>query len=225
MEEKSQLSLLIPASSSIPPIWAAATPRHPVFVLGLLSKLRLWCASTTLSRERISLEEAGGILPSEEAHKKNKQTFLYRNQRLWIQVEDFQLAEKIWMQFYQEKKRLFKLFFLSFLFFFYKKTSTFNGKALKAFNCLGKESSLTEFWVGIQKVPLKRSSKNCQTSFQDYVCGFPSNPFECSWVTMNIFRILGDVSHLLAMIILLVKIWRSKSCAGKSLIWGLPRAY
>ncbi|EMP27022.1 ER lumen protein retaining receptor 3 [Chelonia mydas] len=33
---------------------------------------------------------------------------------------------------------------------------------------------------------------------------------------MNIFRILGDVSHLLAMIILLVKIWRSKSCAGIS---------
>ncbi|POI32541.1 hypothetical protein CIB84_003707 [Bambusicola thoracicus] len=33
---------------------------------------------------------------------------------------------------------------------------------------------------------------------------------------MNIFRILGDVSHLLAIIILLVKIHRSKSCAGIS---------
>lgn len=32
---------------------------------------------------------------------------------------------------------------------------------------------------------------------------------------MNIFRLAGDVSHLLAIIILLVKIWRSKSCAGK----------
>lgn len=32
---------------------------------------------------------------------------------------------------------------------------------------------------------------------------------------MNIFRILGDVSHLLAIIILLVKIHRSKSCAGE----------
>lgn len=32
---------------------------------------------------------------------------------------------------------------------------------------------------------------------------------------MNVFRILGDVSHLLAMIILIVKIWRSKSCAGR----------
>ncbi|XP_068938251.1 ER lumen protein-retaining receptor 3 isoform X1 [Petaurus breviceps papuanus] len=33
---------------------------------------------------------------------------------------------------------------------------------------------------------------------------------------MNLFRILGDVSHLLAMILLLVKIWRSKSCRGIS---------
>lgn len=33
--------------------------------------------------------------------------------------------------------------------------------------------------------------------------------------TMNVFRILGDLSHLLAMILLLVKIWRSKSCAGE----------
>lgn len=33
--------------------------------------------------------------------------------------------------------------------------------------------------------------------------------------TMNVFRILGDLSHLLAMILLLGKIWRSKSCAGE----------
>ncbi|XP_010772700.1 ER lumen protein-retaining receptor 3-like [Notothenia coriiceps] len=33
---------------------------------------------------------------------------------------------------------------------------------------------------------------------------------------MNIFRLAGDVSHLLAIIILLLKIWRSKSCAGIS---------
>ncbi|XP_070803322.1 ER lumen protein-retaining receptor 3 [Pituophis catenifer annectens] len=33
---------------------------------------------------------------------------------------------------------------------------------------------------------------------------------------MNVFRILGDISHLLAMIILIVKIWRSKSCSGIS---------
>ncbi|KAK1341609.1 hypothetical protein QTO34_018024 [Cnephaeus nilssonii] len=31
---------------------------------------------------------------------------------------------------------------------------------------------------------------------------------------MNVFRILGDLSHLLAMMLLLGKIWRSKSCAG-----------
>uniref|UniRef100_V9L9T1 KDEL receptor 3 n=1 Tax=Callorhinchus milii TaxID=7868 RepID=V9L9T1_CALMI len=33
---------------------------------------------------------------------------------------------------------------------------------------------------------------------------------------MNIFRLSGDLCHLLAIIILLVKIWRSKSCAGIS---------
>ncbi|KAM9434992.1 ER lumen protein-retaining receptor 3 [Clarias gariepinus] len=33
---------------------------------------------------------------------------------------------------------------------------------------------------------------------------------------MNVFRLAGDVSHLLAIIILFVKIWRSKSCAGIS---------
>uniref|UniRef100_A0A8C5Q9I1 ER lumen protein-retaining receptor n=1 Tax=Leptobrachium leishanense TaxID=445787 RepID=A0A8C5Q9I1_9ANUR len=33
---------------------------------------------------------------------------------------------------------------------------------------------------------------------------------------MNVFRILGDVSHLLAIIILLMKMWKSRSCAGIS---------
>ncbi|KAM5148832.1 ER lumen protein-retaining receptor 3 [Mantella aurantiaca] len=33
---------------------------------------------------------------------------------------------------------------------------------------------------------------------------------------MNIFRISGDLSHLLAMIILLMKMWKTKSCAGIS---------
>uniref|UniRef100_A0A3B5MDF4 ER lumen protein-retaining receptor n=1 Tax=Xiphophorus couchianus TaxID=32473 RepID=A0A3B5MDF4_9TELE len=33
---------------------------------------------------------------------------------------------------------------------------------------------------------------------------------------MNIFRLAGDVSHLVAILILLMKIWRSKSCAGIS---------
>lgn len=32
---------------------------------------------------------------------------------------------------------------------------------------------------------------------------------------MNVFRILGDISHLLAIIILLLKIHKSKSCAGE----------
>lgn len=33
---------------------------------------------------------------------------------------------------------------------------------------------------------------------------------------MNIFRLTGDISHLLAIIILLIKIWRTRSCAGIS---------
>jgi len=33
---------------------------------------------------------------------------------------------------------------------------------------------------------------------------------------MNIFRLAGDLSHLLALIILLIKIWKSRSCAGIS---------
>ncbi|KAI3382258.1 hypothetical protein SNEBB_011440 [Seison nebaliae] len=33
---------------------------------------------------------------------------------------------------------------------------------------------------------------------------------------MNIFRLLGDMSHLAAIIILLMKIWKTRSCAGLS---------
>jgi len=33
---------------------------------------------------------------------------------------------------------------------------------------------------------------------------------------MNIFRLAGDMSHLLAIIILLLKIWKTRSCAGIS---------
>lgn len=33
---------------------------------------------------------------------------------------------------------------------------------------------------------------------------------------MNIFRLIGDLSHLLAIIILLWKIWKTRSCAGIS---------
>lgn len=33
---------------------------------------------------------------------------------------------------------------------------------------------------------------------------------------MNVFRLAGDVSHVVAIIILLAKIWRSRSCAGIS---------
>ena len=34
---------------------------------------------------------------------------------------------------------------------------------------------------------------------------------------MNVFRLAGDLSHLLAIVILLVKIWRSRSCAGENI--------
>lgn len=37
---------------------------------------------------------------------------------------------------------------------------------------------------------------------------------------MNVFRLTGDLSHLLAIIILLIKIWRTRSCAGKLPIVG-----
>jgi len=33
---------------------------------------------------------------------------------------------------------------------------------------------------------------------------------------MNIFRLLGDISHLLAIGVLLLKIWKTRSCAGIS---------
>ena len=32
---------------------------------------------------------------------------------------------------------------------------------------------------------------------------------------MNLFRLIGDLSHLLAIFLLLIKIWRSRSCAGE----------
>ncbi|KAL4658037.1 ER lumen protein-retaining receptor 3 [Arapaima gigas] len=33
---------------------------------------------------------------------------------------------------------------------------------------------------------------------------------------MNVFRILGDVSHMVAIVLLFLKFWKSKSCAGIS---------
>jgi len=33
---------------------------------------------------------------------------------------------------------------------------------------------------------------------------------------MNVFRLLGDLSHLLAIVILLLKIWKTRSCSGIS---------
>ena len=33
---------------------------------------------------------------------------------------------------------------------------------------------------------------------------------------MNVFRLFGDLSHLLAIVLLLMKIWKTRSCAGIS---------
>ena len=33
---------------------------------------------------------------------------------------------------------------------------------------------------------------------------------------MNVFRLCGDLSHLLAIVILLMKIWKTRSCSGIS---------
>lgn len=36
-------------------------------------------------------------------------------------------------------------------------------------------------------------------------------------VEMNVFRLIGDLSHLLAILLLLFKIWKTRSCAGTDL--------
>ena len=47
--------------------------------------------------------------------------------------------------------------------------------------------------------------------------------------TLNIFRPTGDVSHLVAIVILLLKIWKTCSCAGISgksqLLFALPGSF
>merc|ERR1712176_1230216 len=40
--------------------------------------------------------------------------------------------------------------------------------------------------------------------------------FDCLTEKMNVFRLLGDLSHLFAILLLLAKIWKSKSVAGLS---------
>lgn len=41
-----------------------------------------------------------------------------------------------------------------------------------------------------------------------------SHSFIRSTLNMNIFRLTGDLSHLAAIVILLLKIWKTRSCAG-----------
>lgn len=76
-----------------------------------------------------------------------------------------------------------------------------------------------ESWEGIEKkVPDSgRRESLSEESARLAEDGAPRRVLQLPSPTaaMNIFRILGDVSHLLAIIILLVKIHRSKSCAGE----------
>jgi len=48
------------------------------------------------------------------------------------------------------------------------------------------------------------------------IAWFTSTREDLLFNKMNIFRLLGDLSHLLAIIILLLKIWKTRSCAGIS---------
>ncbi|EYC00461.1 hypothetical protein Y032_0115g481 [Ancylostoma ceylanicum] len=50
-----------------------------------------------------------------------------------------------------------------------------------------------------------------------YLLNAATSHFDCTWVaTMNIFRLSADLAHLVAIVILLHKIWRSRSCEGLS---------
>merc|ERR1712226_1072596 len=42
------------------------------------------------------------------------------------------------------------------------------------------------------------------------------NVEDTSTSKMNIFRLCGDLSHLLAIVLLLIKVWKTRSCAGLS---------
>ena len=60
---------------------------------------------------------------------------------------------------------------------------------------------------------IKHSAR--ETYFRAVDCPFYFRIFWPYASRMNIFRLAGDLSHLLAILVLLWKIWKTRSCAGK----------
>lgn len=63
------------------------------------------------------------------------------------------------------------------------------------------------------------SGLGCRTALTRFICFPPLFPFRSlahsRSPAMNIFRLTGDFSHLVAIIILLLKMWKTRSCAGR----------
>ena len=61
---------------------------------------------------------------------------------------------------------------------------------------------------------------NCLTNLTQYNINSCYNVqisnTNCFQTNMNIFRLFGDLSHLTAIVLLLMKIWKTRSCAGIS---------
>ena len=55
----------------------------------------------------------------------------------------------------------------------------------------------------------------CFSASETSTTGRPRHSSRPVSVTMNIFRLTGDLAHLGAIIILLLKIWKTRSCSGK----------
>lgn len=85
---------------------------------------------------------------------------------------------------------------------------------------LGCPSSLYFIWD-----PKPPGEEQSGLLFFIYPVWRPSSCLRCNR-NMNIFRLTGDLSHLAAIIILLLKIWKSRSCAGKMISFtSSPASY
>ncbi|CAO2632952.1 ER lumen protein-retaining receptor 1, partial [Lemmus lemmus] len=67
-----------------------------------------------------------------------------------------------------------------------------------------------------RRAPLPPSAQQHRSSGAARSANLPQAQSCPSSPVMNLFRFLGDLSHLLAIILLLLKIWKSRSCAGIS---------
>ncbi|MEJ1287065.1 KDEL (Lys-Asp-Glu-Leu) endoplasmic reticulum protein retention receptor 1 [Cricetulus griseus] len=70
--------------------------------------------------------------------------------------------------------------------------------------------------LSYRRAPLPPSSQQHRSSGAARPVSLPPAQSCPSSPVMNLFRFLGDLSHLLAIILLLLKIWKSRSCAGIS---------